>query len=697
MDPDMNRSIPLLMVPLMLAGLATSDEGMWLFERPPVEILKERHGFEMTPAWAERVRLASVRLNSGGSGSFVSADGLVITNHHVGSDSLQKLSPASRDFYRDGFHARNHGEELKCPDLEINQPVSIEDVTARVNGAVGAAGGEKAAAARRAVIADIERESLAKTGMRSDVVTLYNGGLYHLYRYRRFTDVRLAFAPEKDIASFGGDVDNFEYPRFNLDICFFRVYVDGKPYRPEHWLRFHPAGPAEGDLVFVSGNPGATQRLETLERLMFRRDTLLPYALTRLRNREALLRQFSAGSPARAKLAQGDLYSTANARKAMSGQQQGLLDPGILATKAAQQKDLLDRAAAKDAELGNSVESALERVAAAQRKLQQLFREHALLETGDAFDSKLFSIARHLVRMSVERSKPDGQRLREYRDSAKASLELALFSPAPIHPDLERTKLAGSLTFFAEQLGGDHPQVRGILGDANPARRAAALIAGTTLMDVSVRRKLAEGGADAINASTDSLIRLASAVDPEARRLRARFESEVEEPERQAYGELARARFTLIGDRVAPDATGTPRIAFGVVRGYEVDGSTLGFHTDFAGVFRKAEELRFADPFDLPPAWKARKDRLNLATPFNFVSTADTIGGNSGSPVIDRDGRFIGINFDRNRHGLVRNFVYTDQQARHIAVHAAAIVEALSKVYEATELLSELLPESKAK
>jgi hypothetical protein len=664
---------------------------MWLVNDPPRELLKRKYGFDLSDAWLERVQKASVRFNGGGSGSCVSPEGLVVTNHHIGADSLQKLSPKDKDYYRDGYHASSRAEELKCPDLELNVLQSIEDVTARVNAAVKPEmTPAQAFAARRAVMADIEKESLTQTGLRSDVVTLYQGGLYHLYRYKKYTDVRLVFAPEHAIAFFGGDTDNFEYPRFDLDICFFRVYENEQPAHVEHCFRWSSKGPAEGDLVFVSGHPGTTNRLETLDKLRHRRDVTLPYTLARLRAQEALLLQFSERGPAQARMARNDLYRVANARKALAGQYQGLLDPAILQRKADDERDLRKRVEA-DPQKQKAYGGAWARIAAAQKILSSFEREYALLELGHAFDSRLFRIARHLIRLTAEKPKPNTERLREYRDSNLESLQFELFSPAPIYPELERTELAGSLTFLAEILGGDHPLVVKILAGQAPGARAADLVTGTKLNDPEVRRRLAAGGPAAIQESTDAMIGLARLVDPAARQLRKPYEDEVEEVERQAYAQIARARFELFGSTLAPDATFTLRLAFGVVKGYRVEDTDLPYATTFGGAFARSEQQANREPFTLPRRWIANKDKLDLTTPFNFVSTADTIGGNSGSPVLNRAGELVGINFDRNRHGLVRNFVYTDAQARHIAVHSRAVLEALRTLYGADSLVQELM------
>jgi Peptidase S46 len=686
------RFLACLLVVMGFPMTLPADEGMWLLNDPPRQLLKQKYDFDLTDAWLEHARLASIRFGNGGSASFVSPEGLLITNHHVGADLVRKLSPPDKDYYRDGYYARSRGEELKCPDLELNVLQEIVDVTERVNAAVKPdLRPDEAFAARRRVMAAIEKESLDQTGLRSDVVTLYQGGLYHLYRYKKYTDVRLVFAPENDIAQFGGDTDNFEYPRHGFDVCFFRAYENDKPAQVKHYLVWSATGSKEGDLVFVTGHPGTTNRLETLAKLEHRRDVTLPYNLNRLRTMEALLLQFSGRGPQQARMATTDLHRFANSRKAFAGQYQGLLDPAILERKRREEEKLRSDGVAKvppavfiEARRGES------RIAEAQAKLARFEREYSLLERGDAFTSELFTIARHLVRLAAERDKPNPDRLREYSDARLDSLKLHLFSPAPIPAELEQAKLAQSLSFLAENLGGSHPLVEKVLAGQSPAARASQVVQGTSLFKVEERRRLADGGREAVESSNDPLIQLARLVDPESRAQRKRYEDEVEEVERQGYAALARFRFEAFGRNLPPDATFTLRLAFGVVKGYRVDGTELPFHTTFGGAFARAEEMGHRDPFVLPRRWREGKDKLDLGTPFNFVSTADTIGGNSGSPVLNRAGELVGINFDRNRHGLVRNFVYTDVQARHIAVHSRAVLEALRKLYGAEALVQEL-------
>ncbi len=675
----------------IVAMPAFSDEGMWLLNDPPRGHLKAKYNFDLTDTWLEHAQLASVRFNNGGSGSFVSPNGLLITNHHIAADALQKLSSPTRDLFRDGFYAKTSADELKVEDLELNVLQAIEDVTEKVNAAVKPEmKPAEAFAARRSAMATIEKASLDKTGQRSDVVTLFQGGAYHLYRYKKFTDVRLVFAPEEKIAAFGGDVDNFEFPRFGLDISFFRAYEDGKPAQVKHWFTFSAMGAKEGDLVFVTGHPGTTNRLETLDKLKHRRDVTLPFTLARIRAMEAALIQYGERSPENKRQATTDLHRYANSRKAFSGQYQGLLSPQTFTMKAAKEVRLFPVERFPGSEgLESSYQFALNRIAEIQKGYATFEKPYNLFETGTAFPSPLFTSARNIVRLTTEASKPNGERLREYRDSNLESLKLELYSPAPIYPDLERTKLLTGITFLAEQLGGSHPLVVLVLNGKSPAQRVDELLT-TKLSDPAERKKLVEGGAKAVAESLDPMMVFARSIDTEARTLRKRFETEVEEPERQAYGEIAKIRFAILGKSIPPDATFTLRLAYGVVKGYEAEGKQIPFATTFGGLYERAETQKHKEPFDMPKRWLDGKAKLDLTTPYDFAATSDTIGGNSGSPVLNRAGEFVGINFDRNRHGLVRNFVYTEVQARHVSVHSRGILEALRKLYDCPALLTEL-------
>jgi hypothetical protein len=686
------RAILLLSIcPTLLAIVPAvfGDEGMWLFTNLPSQYLKERYHFEPTPQWLEHVQKSSVRFNNGGSGSFVSADGLIMTNHHVGADCLQKMGDKDHNYYRDGFHARTRSEEHKCHDLELNVLMSIEDVTARVQAAVKPEmPSDKAFAARRAVIAEIEKESLDKTGLRSDVVTLYQGAVYHLYRYKRYTDVRLVFAPEQQIAFYGGDPDNFEYPRYDLDVCFFRAYENGKPAKVEHYLKWSKEGATKDELVFVSGHPGRTSRLDTVAELAYLRDIAFPFNLQRLNRLEVLLLAFSGRSEENARQAKELLFGVQNSRKARVGGLAGLLDPPVLERKRAYEQKLREKANADES--FKDARTAWDRIANAQQVRAAHIHRFTVLEGGSGFNSILFGIARTLLRAGEEQAKPNRERLREYGDANRESLELELFSEEPIYDDYEIAKLTDSLTFLAGQLGYEDALVRKVLDGKSPQERAAELVHGTRLKDVALRKKLYEGGKDAVAGSEDLMLALARLVDPAARAERKVMETQVDEVMRQAYAEIAKVRFALEGTSTYPDATFTLRLSLGTVKGYEENGKHVPFETTFAGLYERAREMHDRPPFDLPPRWLAAKDRLNLKTPLNFVCTADIIGGNSGSPVINRDAEVVGLIFDGNIQSLVLDFAYTDEQARAVAVHSRGIVEALRKVYDAGELAAEL-------
>src|SRR5881398_1449602 len=556
---------------------------------------------------------------------------------------------------------------------------------------------DQASTARKSVIAAIEKESKDKTGLRSDVVTLYQGGAYHLYRYKRYDDVRLVFAPEQQMAFFGGDPDNFEYPRYDLDICLFRVYENGQPAKIEHFLKFDSKGPADGELIFVSGSPGKTDRQLTLDELADTRDRYLPYVLGIFNRREVLELAYSARSFENARKAREDLFGVQNNRKRYDGYLAGLLDPQIWSALKAREQKLRD-AIARDPKF-KSTTSAYDRIKNAQAEIAKNAPLYNYLEQERpvtigyrgprALSGDLFKYARLLTRAIDERAKPNGERLPQFRDSARESLELELFSTEPIYDDYEILRLTDSLTDFASQFGANDPLVQKVLAGKSAHARAVELVSGTKLKDVAVRKDLYGKGAAALQAAHDPMLDLARMIDDPAREARKAHEAQ-DETKAQAYSEIANARFALEGTSNYPDATFTLRLSYGTVRGYEQDGKQIPAFTNFAGLYQRSAEHDNKAPFDLPQRWIDKKSNLNLSTHFNFVSDADIIGGNSGSPVVNRAGEFVGIIFDGNIQSLVLDCIFSDKQARAVSVDSAAISDSLRKVYDAGTLADEL-------
>ncbi len=661
---------------------AQADEGMWLFNALPEAHLKAKYGFTPTKEWSNHVMLSSVRFNSGGSASFVSSTGLVLTNHHVGAETLHKLSSADHDYYHDGFYAKKRSDELKAPDLELNQLVSIEDVTQRVADAVKPGmSPTKAAAARRAVMATIEKDSTEKTGLRSDIVTLYGGARFHLYRYKKYTDVRLVWSPEAGIAFFGGDADNFEYPRYCLDVCIFRVYEDGKPAKIDNFFKISKNGAAEDEVVFVSGNPGRTRRIYTTAALKYQRDHRMPYVLDFLRRREVLFQQFGLEGGEHARRSKDELFGLQNSRKAYTGMLKGLQDPTFINSKADAETKLRKLVEA---------DPKLKPLAGAWKEIEEVQADRlALLGQTGGFASRYFEIASTLVMMAEEDQKPNAERLREFRDSARESLMVGLLSTAPIYDDIDRAKFADSISLLVERRGGDYPLVVKVLDGKGPETVAADILARTTLGDIAVRKKLAEGGTAAIDASADPMIRLAKLMDGESRRLR-KLNDALSEREQQAYAKVADALFAVQGDSTYPDATFTLRLAFGPVKNYKLNGETIPAMTNLGGAYLHALNHGNKGDWKLPKRWQERKGQINLSTPFNFVCTADIIGGNSGSPVLNRNAELVGVIFDGNIQSLTADYFYSDKVGRAVSVHSSAVIEALRKVYDAGKLADEL-------
>jgi hypothetical protein len=686
----MKTSLPpaaALLAVVLAASPALADEGMFTFDNPPLKQLKERYGFEPTKEWLDKVRLASVRFMDGGSGSFVSADGLMITNHHVGLGCIQNLSSAENDYVQKGFYAATRDREAACPGYEVNVLTEMQDVTARVQGAVKAEMTDaQAREARKAATAAIENECAARTRKRCDVVSLYQGGEYHLYEYMKYTDVRLVFAPEQEIAFFGGDPDNFTFPRHDLDICLMRAYEGGKPVKPAAHLRWTQKGVGDGDLVFVSGHPGSTSRLETMARLEYLRDHALPFRLAAIDRRLAALRAYSARGEEQKRRALDQIFYLENSRKALGGYDAALLDAKAMAAKAQEEKALRAKVAG-DPALAASIGDPWATVAGIQQKIVPRAMEVRLV----GFDgSRLLGAAGQIVQYVAEVQKPNEKRYEEFVDANLDSLRNELLSPAPVYDDLEVATLTDQLQLALEKLGPDHAYVKGALSGETPAEAAHAAVAGTKLQDPGVRRALLDGGEKAVAASTDAMIVLARRLDPLVREIRRFLEDEVEAPSTRAMEKIAQARWKVYGRTVPPDATFTLRLSYGAVKGYPAEGTTVAPFTTFYGLFDRSLSHGGKAPWALPARWQEKKAAIDGSVPLDFVTTNDIIGGNSGSPVVDRAGEFVGIVFDGNIQSLAWNYFFTEEQGRAVAVDARGIAEALRSVYGADALVREL-------
>ncbi len=668
-------------------SLASADEGMWTFDNPPAQQLKDRYSFTPTQEWLDHVRLSSVRFQDGGSGSFVSPHGLVLTNHHVALGQLQKVSSPQKDYAKDGFYARSQTEELKCPDLELNVLMSMENVTGRVQGIVKQGMSDKEALeARKAEIATIERESLKATGLRSDVVSFYQGGEYWLYRYKKYTDVRLAFAPERQIAFFGGDPDNFTYPRHDLDMALFRVYENGKPVETAHHLKWNSHGAADGELVFVSGHPGSTARLETLVEVENARDYYLPATLKTLKRRREVLNRYAAVGPEQAREATRQIFGIENSLKAVTGIYNGLWDKTVIAKRQKEEADFRGLVA-NNPGWNREYGPAWEAIAQAEKKYLERLRP-ARFRTVRA--SSMAQNALTIVQYVAEVKKPDGKRLGGFHDSQLESLRFRLFSPAPVYPRLEQVLLADSLQESLEELGPSDPFIQAALEGGSPREAIEKAFAGTKVADPPFRRSLIEGGEQAVAASTDPLIILARKIDPSVREIRKWFEDNIESVKTAAGEKTGSARFAIYGKSAYPDATFTLRLTYGTVKGYPLNGTQAPSKTTLFGLYDRAFSFDRRPPYDLPARYLEGKDRLDLGTPLNFVSTCDVTGGNSGSPVINKKAELVGLIFDGNMESLVGDYIYNQENNRAVAVHTGSMTEVLRKLYDAGSLADEL-------
>ena len=671
---------------MAVAPAIHAEEGMWTFDNPPLKQLAAKYNFHPSQAWLDHLRLSSVRLNDGGSGSFVSPNGLVLTNHHVARGQLQKNSTAEHDYLRDGVYAATPDAEMKSPDLEINVLVSMEDVTARVQGAAKDIPDEaKALKARDAEIAAIEKESKDKTGLRSDVVSFYQGGEYWLYRYKAYNDVRLVFAPEQQAAFFGGDPDNFTYPRYDLDMAIFRVYENGKPLHTDNFLKWSAKGAAPGELVFVSGHPGSTERDDTVAQLLLERDVLGPAVTEYLQRRINAAQAFSAQGEEQAREVGSTLFYLQNSLKVYLGRRDALADPAILAKKQAEEDDFRAKVNANKKwkkEYGN----AWDEIAGAEEKMKPEIKGQMFRRTGGQF----LSTAIEIVEYVAEVKKPDGERLPEFHEAGLESLKYQLLSPAPIYPATEKLFMTTALKLCQEKMGKDDAFVQAILQGGDVDATVNALVDGTKMGDAAFRKSLLDGGEAAVAASTDPMIVAARRVEPILRETNRRIRDTISSVLTPAGEKLGKARFLVYGKDAYPDATFTLRLSYGAVDGYPYNGTIAPPFTTFYGLYDRAASFSNKPPFDLTPKQAAGRDKIDLSTPLDFVTTNDIIGGNSGSPVVNRDCELVGLVFDGNIESLAGDFVYDGSKNRTVAVHSAGMIEGLRKLYGADALADEL-------
>ena len=673
------------------AGAAMADEGMWTLDHLPVKQMQQRYGFTPSQQWVDLVQHAALRLAEGCSGSFVSGNGLVMTNHHCANSCLSQLSKGHEDYMSNGYTALKQQDEPKCPDVELNQLQAITDVTAQVNAATAGKAGAERVKAERAIDSKLEQACVNgdATSWRCDVVTLYNGGRYALYKYRRYQDVRLVFAPEQSIAFFGGDPDNFNFPRYDLDVAFFRAYVDDKPANTPQFFKFSPQGPKAGEMTFVIGNPGQTQRGIPWIQLAATRDVRLVPLFGLLSELRGVLWQYGRAGAEQEKEAQEARFYIENSIKVFNGWLQTLADEHFIEQKKQADQALHQWMMAtpeRRAKYGDPW-TVLQR---AQQRSKELRTRFDMLENGEGFGDRagsLFEYARTLVRAAAERGKPDGERLPQFRQANLPAVEHTVESNVPIYPHYEQTMLSWSLEKLRQALGADDPVVHQVLGKQSPDQLAQQLVGGTRLADPALRKQLWDGSEKAIAASNDPLIQLARQIDPQARQVRKAYEDEVVAPTQKADETIAKARFDRDGMSSYPDATFTLRLSYGKLVGWNENGAPVPPFTYVGGLYKRATG---ADPFKLPDSWIKAEGKLDANTPMNFVTDNDIIGGNSGSAVIDREGHAVGLIFDGNIHSLGGDFVYDGNSNRAVAVDTAVLLESIRKVYNLSRLADEL-------
>jgi hypothetical protein len=657
---------------------------MWTFDAPPVEYWSTRYGVDITQEWLDHLRLSAIRL-PGCSSSFVSEDGLVMTNHHCARRCIAAVSPEETDYMAEGFVAADRVDELPCPGFYVDQLLNIQDVTPRVRAAVTGATNAEQVAQRDAAIASIQEACQESTGNRCQVVPLYNGGMYSLYEYRRFDDLRLVMAPELQAAYFGGDPDNFTYPRFDLDMTFLRVYEDGEPYTPEHWLSWSDAGAVEDEPVFVVGNPGSTGRLLTLAQLEYLRDVDYPARLAGYDQRLEALYAYTDAHPEALRQYQNTIFGTENSKKATTGYLSGLLDETIMARKADFEEDFRSRIQA-DPELNRRYGSAWDEIADAQLELATFVPSARYYEMSG---SGLLSQAMSVVRVARQAELPEAERLEVYQGEGMERMRARILQDGEVNPELEALQIATWLADAREVLGDDDPMVEALLRGAEPDEAAARLVEESLIRSADERAALLEGGVSALEACPDPMVAAALAVEELSRGYGVRA-SQLNDVISANTELLGRAIFEAYGTALPPDATFTLRISDGIVKGFPYNGTIAPYKTSFYGLFARNAEFDGEPPFDLSQRWIDAESRIDLSAPVNFVSTSDIIGGNSGSPVVNAAGEVVGLVFDGNIEMLPNRFIFTDEVSRTVSVHSVAMIEALRKVYGAAHIADEL-------
>ena len=679
---------------LLLAGAAITpaitpalaDEGMWTFDHFPAQKMQAKYGWAPDQAWLDHVRLSSIRLALGCSASLISPDGLVMTNHHCARECIGGLSDKDHDYVANGFTAQTQADEKKCPEMEANQLVAISDVTKAIKQATAGKSGKDFAAAERAAIADVQKQCGTAADIRCQVITLYHGGLYDLYKFKRYQDLRLVWAVEDQAANFGGDPDNFNFPRYAIDAAFVRIYDNGKPLHTDNYLKFAPQDLKAGDVTFTSGNPGRTNREDTVAQLEFTRDEANPFILSLLSELRGMLHEMATKGPEQARFSLTNLFFVENSLKAIKGQQQALTESSIIPQREKSEAALRARMNA-DPKLAQD-RGAYDAIAKAMAHDKQIFQRYLLLEGfGQRFASSTLRQAIELNRYAAESAKPNGQRIEEYQESNFPALKLDITAAEPVYPELDRAQIAWWLTKIREYLGADDPDVHAILGRKSPEQIADEIVNGTKLGDPATRAKLLDGGAAAIHASSDPALVFARKLDGPARAVKTDFDNNVKAVLTQNAAKIAAAKFALQGTSSYPDATFSLRLSYGTVKGYEQNGEFIQPFTDFAGAFARETG---AYPFVLPDSWRKAKDSMDLKTHLDVATTNDIIGGNSGSPLINKAGQAVGLIFDGNIQSLGGDFGYDGAQNRAVAVDVTAIKEALSKIYHVDRLVKEL-------